>query len=161
MTIPATTREYRPQIATYRVVDALRALAERLDFLAAEEPSLDAAERIMTTAEMVAEGVRLEGGHANFAIRVAEAIELPEADLPVDPYAVGAWLGDGSAGSAEFVSMDEEIVAGIESSGHDAIAVATVGAALFHVFGAVKTHAAVAAVARRNLDIQYVTKCHL
>lgn len=118
VTIPATVREYRPQIATYRVVDALRALAERLDFLAAEEPSLDAAERIMTTAEMVAEGVRLESGHANFAIRVAEAIDLPEADLPVDPYAVGAWLGDGASAGGYLESMDSAIVAEIEAVGY-------------------------------------------
>src|SRR5699024_530257 len=33
----------------------------------------------------------------NHSIPLPEALELPEADLPVDPYVLGYWLGDGSS----------------------------------------------------------------
>jgi phage terminase large subunit-like protein len=33
---------------------------------------------------------------------------MPEADLPIDPYVLGAWLGDGSKDSARFASSRED-----------------------------------------------------
>lgn len=37
----------------------------------------------------------------NHSVVVASALECPDADLPLDPYVLGAWLGDGDAGSAQ------------------------------------------------------------
>ena len=37
------------------------------------------------------------GRRANHAIPVAAPLELPEQDLPLDPYLLGLWLGDGSS----------------------------------------------------------------
>lgn len=52
---------------------------------------------VRTTREM-AQSVTARGGtHANWAVRMPEAIEAPEAELPVDPYLLGAWLGDGTS----------------------------------------------------------------
>lgn len=38
-------------------------------------------------------------------------IERPEADLPLDPYLLGVWLGDGSSSKAEVTTADWECVA--------------------------------------------------
>ena len=43
-------------------------------------------------------------------IRQSQAWELPAVDMPIDPYVLGAWLGDGSRGSAQFTSSDEDAV---------------------------------------------------
>ena len=40
----------------------------------------------------------------------AKAIEYPEKKLILDPYVLGAWLGDGHSHTNRFTSMDEEIV---------------------------------------------------
>ncbi|HZC41201.1 MAG TPA: replicative DNA helicase [Streptosporangiaceae bacterium] len=53
----------------------------------------------------------------NHAVPLPQPIELPEADLPVPPYALGAWLGDGHAASARFTTFDPEIVMNVEGSG--------------------------------------------
>ncbi|HVM65695.1 MAG TPA: replicative DNA helicase [Acidimicrobiales bacterium] len=53
--------------------------------------------RVVTTEEMVAEGVRVGATRPNWYLPLAGAIDLPAADLPVDPYVLGCWLGDGAA----------------------------------------------------------------
>lgn len=60
--------------------------------------------RVVTTAEMVAEGVRT-GTDADtrprWSIRLTDPLDLPESDLPADPYVLGSWLGDQYSGNAE------------------------------------------------------------
>ena len=50
----------------------------------------------ITTAELLANRATPDG-RTNYAVAIAGAIELPDADLPIDPYLFGAWLGDGSS----------------------------------------------------------------
>ena len=52
--------------------------------------------RVATTAEIAAEDTAYPRG---WAVPVAEAIQCPEADLPLPPYALGVWLGDGTKGA--------------------------------------------------------------
>lgn len=40
-----------------------------------------------------------KGGVGKFALPEAEPLEFPERDLPVDPWVLGYWLGDGSTGN--------------------------------------------------------------
>ncbi|WP_337975667.1 replicative DNA helicase [Cellulomonas sp. NTE-D12] len=61
---------------------------------------------------------------ANHSVDTAAPLDLPEAELLVDPYVLGVWLGDGSADGARFVSADPEIAMEIESRGY--VAPATV-----------------------------------
>jgi replicative DNA helicase len=42
---------------------------------------------------------------------------LPEADLPIPPYTLGAWLGDGHTDAARLTTADPEIVAQVEADG--------------------------------------------
>lgn len=48
-------------------------------------------------------------GEWNHAVPIAGALELPEAILPVDPYLLGAWLGDGTSLAGSVTTKDEEI----------------------------------------------------
>ncbi|WP_040839197.1 replicative DNA helicase [Nocardia brevicatena] len=53
----------------------------------------------------------------NHSVSNARPLQLPERDLLVPPYTLGAWLGDGTAASARITSADPEIIACIESEG--------------------------------------------
>jgi replicative DNA helicase len=56
-------------------------------------------------------------GRLNHAVRIAEPVSLPPADLPFPPYALGVWLGDGYSDSARFTSADPQIAAEVEAEG--------------------------------------------
>lgn len=45
------------------------------------------------------------------------ALQLPEQELLIPPYTLGAWLGDGTANTAHITSADPEIIARIEGEG--------------------------------------------
>lgn len=109
-----TTREVR----LYDLEIAIKALAIRLRQQYGDRPTTEAGERVMTTGEMLAEGIRLAQGHTNFAVRIAAPLDLPEADLPVDPYILGAWLGDGSTGNAQFTQSDAAVSDGMSDMEH-------------------------------------------
>jgi predicted phage terminase large subunit-like protein len=56
--------------------------------------------------------------HNNHAISVCGSLDcLPEAELPIDPYVLGCWSGDGDTDSAGFTSGDEFIVDQIRAAG--------------------------------------------
>lgn len=59
-----------------------------------------------------------QGGAANHAIPVAGAIDLPHADLPIDPYVLGVWLGDGGRRSIGITSEDQFIIDEVVSAGY-------------------------------------------
>jgi replicative DNA helicase len=73
---------------------------------------------IRTTQEIAAT-LRCEtaDGRLNHSVATAAPLDLPEADLLVDPYALGVWLGDGHSASARFTSADPEIAMRIEGRG--------------------------------------------
>ena len=52
-------------------------------------------------------------GYARYQIPITDPVQYPESDLPIDPYLLGALIGDGglteSAG-IRFTSMDEDII---------------------------------------------------
>ncbi|SDT68309.1 replicative DNA helicase [Jiangella sp. DSM 45060] len=73
---------------------------------------------IVTTEELAAT-LRCEGGDGrlNHAVRLAGAFDLPDRDLPLPPYALGVWLGDGHSAAARFTSDDPEIAEEIRREG--------------------------------------------
>jgi hypothetical protein len=54
----------------------------------------------------------------NHGVNVAGVIDLPDADLPIDPYVLGVWLGDGSSNGGQITSADQEVVDALESAGY-------------------------------------------
>jgi replicative DNA helicase len=75
-------------------------------------------EHIVTTEEMAAT-LRCPSGDRryNHVVRLAAPLDLPDADLPLAPYVLGVWLGDGDSASAAFTSADPEIAEHIEAAG--------------------------------------------
>jgi replicative DNA helicase len=47
------------------------------------------------------------------------AVDFPEQPLPVDPYLLGLWLGDGKRDSARIYSQDEEVVSYLYATAHE------------------------------------------
>lgn len=73
-----------------------------------------AATEVRTTAEIAA---RLEsGGRGCPEVPVAAPFDLPEADLPVHPYVLGAWLGGGSPGEAVITHPERELLEQIQAA---------------------------------------------
>jgi hypothetical protein len=60
----------------------------------------------------------LHGNHRNHAVSVAKSLSCPNAELLIDPYIIGLWLGDGSSYKAEITSADEEIVQSMVAGGY-------------------------------------------
>jgi phage terminase large subunit GpA-like protein len=44
-----------------------------------------------------------------YAIPVAGALELPEADLPIPPYVLGVWLGDGHSYGSQITAHEDDL----------------------------------------------------
>ncbi|MCM3923718.1 replicative DNA helicase [Frankia sp. AiPs1] len=57
----------------------------------------------------------------NHAVHNAGPFQLPAADLPIDPYLLGAWLGDGTSACASPTSADAEIPDGSRHRGYDVV----------------------------------------
>ena len=49
------------------------------------------------------------GGQANHRVAMPEPLTLPPASLPIDPYVLGAWLGDGNRGRNVITKPDQEL----------------------------------------------------
>jgi replicative DNA helicase len=79
-------------------------------------PRVSAAVR---TTDELARTVRCETADArlNHSVTNAAPLDLPIAALPLPPYALGVWLGDGTSASAHFTSADPEIAVYIEAEG--------------------------------------------
>jgi predicted phage terminase large subunit-like protein len=63
----------------------------------------------MRDTKEIFESLLTPSGRRNHAIQVAKTIELPEVELPLDPYLLGVWLGDGTTVNSTVSGIDEEI----------------------------------------------------
>jgi hypothetical protein len=62
---------------------------------------------IRTTADIAA-SVLTNRGRTNHSVDAAGAIDLPHAVLPIDPYLLGVWLGDGFSASGRIGMLSED-----------------------------------------------------
>ena len=99
----------RYAVVEYPAAAAFTLLAVRLAERFHTPPSETASLSRMTTGELLAAGLRLPTGHTNFAVPVAGALQLPDADLPLDPYLFGCWLGDGATDTGRISVGDEDL----------------------------------------------------
>jgi replicative DNA helicase len=75
-------------------------------------PSVKTTEEILATLRCNGMERRL-----NHAVVNTRPLHLPEQELPLPPYALGVWLGDGYAASARITTADPEIVVHMETDG--------------------------------------------
>jgi deoxycytidine triphosphate deaminase len=73
-------------------------------------------DRIVTT-DRIAATLRA-CGEFNHQIPLAGAVWYPERELPIEPYVLGVWLGDGTATKAEVTCADEEILQEVGAQGY-------------------------------------------
>lgn len=71
------------------------------------------------TIDTLLERPAASGWLANYSVTVAGVIAYPERMLPVDPYVLGVWLGDGTARAGEITTRDTEIAERIEQLGYN------------------------------------------
>lgn len=98
----ATGNGKRPHVAACNA-------AREYEYLAAPGASLRCTKEIHDTL--------MSGLEVNHSIQNPAPIELSEAILPIPPYTLGAWLGDGTSLTGAITGVDEEIFAQIEADG--------------------------------------------
>jgi replicative DNA helicase len=90
----------------------------------AERPKNAAATAVhdpIVTTEQIAETLRVDSDmRPNHSVATALPLCLPDADLPLPPYVLGVWLGDGTSSRAAFTSADPEIAMLVEGQGLEA-----------------------------------------
>jgi replicative DNA helicase len=75
----------------------------------------------IVTTEQIAATLRVgSDARPNHSVATARPLCLPDADLPLPPYVLGVWLGDGTSSGAEYTSADPEISMLVESQGLEA-----------------------------------------
>lgn len=55
----------------------------------------------------------------NHSINVCQPVKYLEQDLPIPPYTLGAWLGDGTSGCGEITTPDQHILDRIRADGYE------------------------------------------
>ena len=98
---------------------------------------------VRTTKEL-AETLYVQTNHpkarrSNHAIRLPKFSEFGELPyLPIDPYVLGAWLGDGTSKWGAITSMDSEIIERIENAGYQCRVQKGSGQGQAHTYGILK-----------------------
>jgi deoxycytidine triphosphate deaminase len=59
-----------------------------------------------------------QGREYNHHVARPAAVQYPERQLPIDPYVLGAWIGDGTSTKAELTTVDEPILAEVAAAGY-------------------------------------------
>src|SRR4030095_2666873 len=75
-------------------------------------PSVRTTEEILATIHCNGTERRL-----NHAVVNTRPLDLPERELPLAPYALGVWLGDGHSAGARITTADPEVVVHLEADG--------------------------------------------
>jgi hypothetical protein len=72
---------------------------------------------VHTTEDIAA--TLMHGRERNHSVAVSGALQCDDAQLLIDPYVLGLWLGDGSSYKAEITTADDEIVAAVAGVGYE------------------------------------------
>lgn len=71
---------------------------------------------VVTTRE-IAETLLHDRRERNHSVDVVAPLDLPSATLPIDPYVLGVWLGDGDSAGAVVTTADDEIPELLQAAG--------------------------------------------
>lgn len=72
--------------------------------------------KVLSTVEL--RRTMTQYGQRQHRVPVAAPLDLPAASLPIDPYVLGCWLGDGKRSSGEISSQDTELFDNIVACGY-------------------------------------------
>lgn len=116
LTLPPINSGERPaRYLSYPLLQTLRMRLER-DLV---EQRRDGRAYTLVTTEKMAATLKHGQGRLNHAVMVAAPLHLPEhLDLPIDPYFLGVWLGDGSSRSNQITTADTDLIPAIEQAGY-------------------------------------------
>jgi hypothetical protein len=73
--------------------------------------------RTITTPQLAATHRGGARGDTRYAVRMDRVLERPARELPIDPYLLGAWLGDGHTDAARITTIDPAIWRAFEDAG--------------------------------------------
>lgn len=76
---------------------------------------MDAPAGTLKETRVIAESMQGWGGRSNHAVALAGALEMHEAILPIDPYLLGCWIGDGTTSAGSITSLDPEVFAAFKA----------------------------------------------
>lgn len=140
----------------------LEAFAARGEAAANDQRHLMATPKVRTTREIVdtlryrAAGAGEDAASwANHSVPAAAPSQLPERDLPVDPYVLGAWLGDGTSTGGGITSVDPEILENITAAGYEVGHHPTVGQA-HYIRGLVPALRALGVLGNKHIPQEYL-----
>jgi hypothetical protein len=91
----------------------------------------------------------------NHAIQVSECLNLPDMDLPLHPYVLGAWLGDGTAASGGITGIDKEIFDYIEGLGYE-VSHSTSCNKSHHIIGIMSALRSLGVVKNKHIPLAYL-----
>lgn len=112
----------------------LGALRDRAQRRGADQSHKHAQPAIVTTDD-IRRTLRAKDGRANHAVRLCAPVQWPEVNLPVDPYVLGVWLGDGRCNSPVVTSADPEIRDEIDAAGYTTRTHRSAGCPVFAIAG--------------------------
>jgi replicative DNA helicase len=113
--VAGTQRSYQWSTPVYSLHRLLDGLHTRL--LTPKNAATTAVHGAPVTTRELAATLRLADGRVNHAVTNAAALRLPDRELPLAPYVLGAWLGDGHSAAARFTTADPEIICYLEAEG--------------------------------------------
>jgi replicative DNA helicase len=108
---------YVRSVPAYSRKEVLTEVVKRVERAVAS--SADRSSDGIVTTEQIAKTLRCPTAdrRLNHSVKLAKAIELPARDLPLPPYTLGVWLGDGHSRGGRFTSADPEVARQVESEG--------------------------------------------
>ncbi|GAA2898059.1 replicative DNA helicase [Nonomuraea rubra] len=107
---------YARHVPAYPAASLLGALYARV--VTPRNAATTAVHQDVFTTEQIAGSLRcVTDGRPNHAVPVAAPFQLTEKELPLSPYALGVWLGDGHSATARFTTVDAEIIDNLEAEG--------------------------------------------
>jgi len=86
-----------------------------------DDPKARGGVRKTLTTKQMAANFKVRGRRNRYRIPVAGELDLPAASLPIDPYTLGVWLGDGNSASNQITTHEddaEEMASYMEDGGH-------------------------------------------
>jgi hypothetical protein len=72
---------------------------------------------VVTTGDIARTLTTGSPSRKNHQIELIKPLQMPGVCLPIDPYTLGVWLGDGNSTEGGFTCFDEEILSSLEAIG--------------------------------------------